>query len=871
MKKTLKLIMALLLAACLLAPAFALAEPAADRTVTLTVEKAQVMTGEMYRVFYKAPKAEEAYLYRSDAYEQNAVQCHVFNEYFGETGIDSFEYDGAWDVGAVTYRFAARFGDEWVETTAEVEAAAPNGPMPAPEVYVYPRQKLGENVDFTVEIPPEAENWTITVTDAEGREVISFASLPQMDYTVPAHLLTNGTYTITAVTRGIGYDGAGTASAEFYVGPPGKTITLAADKTEWLTYEKATLHLHAPDADEVILYGYEQMHWEHGMDGDVLVSFPYDGWQTFQLRARYGDEWVESAPLALQFAAPYGGEPPLSVHVRDIQPENEPLLISVDPVAGVTEFGLMIYGSDGTVYETQTYQESMTVPADQLKPGYYHLNAYMYAAGYLFPASADLMFHVGEIDRTVTLSIDHDPLLTWEPFALHCYAPEATEAVLYEIADDMSVPYEAKRWQGPVDESISYSGFTDTERSLAYLFMAWFMGSDANEASIIVKASAPYGERPPLTIPTAEVYDVEQEISIPIESERKLTLCYVNLLDGAGQWMNGIEYYQENTQTYVIPAGRLDPGSYQLEVTAFGAGYAERTIAYAPFKVGAENRDLILELKSPQPETGAGYTLRAGAYYADEWVLYRRDDDKEEERYYGWNTGVVRELGALSFGAEQSVYRLAARFGDEWLEAPPLTVRYAAPHGKMPAPVIHAPSAVPKGQEAMEFTVDTLNDLITLDVLVYNEKQEVVYREGYPLYREFSMAVASLPEGVYTIDVTVFAQGYAGVGHSQATFRIGDPAPLEPARYDVTGLQVEGSFVTGKLAHADGTETVDRPRVRVTFYITENRYFTTNAAVEPDGFFEAEGAGVIEYVTALAYTVENGERISLGAAEYLVE
>ena len=133
------------------------------------------------------------------------------------------------------------------------------------------------------------------------------------------------------------------------------------------------------------------------------------------------------------------------------------------------------------------------------------------------------------------------------------------------------------------------------------------------------------------------------------------------------------------------------------------------------------------------------------------------------------------------------------------------------------------------------------------------------------------MAVASLPEGVYTIDVTVFAQGYAGVGHSQATFRIGDPAPLEPARYDVTGLQVEGSFVTGKLAHADGTETVDRPRVRVTFYITENRYFTTNAAVEPDGFFEAEGAGVIEYVTALAYTVENGERISLGAAEYLVE
>ena len=856
MKKALTLISVLLLTACLLLPALGQAETPADRAVSLTLEKARVLTGEMYRVFFKAPKAEEVYLYRSDAHEQNAVQCHVFSDSYGENGIDSFEYDGTWDVGAVTYRLAARFGEEWVETTAEIQAEAPNGPMPDPEVFVYSKQKLGENVDFTVEIPSAAENWTITVRDAEGREVISYATLAQMDYTIPANLLTNGAYTITAKAQGIGYAGAGTGTAEFYVGPPGKTISLTADKTEYLTYERVPLHLHAPDADEVILYGYEQMHWDHGMDEDVLVSFPYDGWQSFQLRARYGDEWVESAPLTLQFAAPYGGEPPLYVHVMEILPENEPLNILVNPVEGVTEFGLMIYGDNGTVYETDVYQESFTIPADLLTPGYYNLNAYMYAAGYLFPSMVDLKFHVGEIDRTVTLTLDHNPLLTWEPFSLHCYAPEALGAVLYEIADDMEIPYEAKRWSGPVDESISYPAFINPERSMAFLFTAWFIGDDGNEASLIVKAAAPYGDKPPITIPALETYDVEQEIILPIQSEQKLALCYVNLLDAAGQWMNGIEYYDEASQTYTIPAGRLDPGAYQIEVTAFAVGYAERTITYAQFTVGAENQDLILETDTPNPETGAGYSLRAGAYYADEWVLYRKDDDKEEERYTSWS-GSVREVGALSFGAEKSVYRLTARFGDEWVEAPLLTIRYAAPHGKMPAPVIHAPETVPLGQEALRFTVDTLDDLITLDVTVSNEKQEVIYRESYPLYREFGMSLYNLPQGTYTIDVTAFAQGYAGVGRSQAAFRIADPSVPAKAAYTVADLSYSRPLATGRVLHVAQTQELKEVYARVTFFMANGDCAIAIQPLEADGSFTVGGTGNFVHISVIVVDNED--------------
>ncbi len=78
------------------------------------------------------------------------------------------------------------------------------------------------------------------------------------------------------------------------------------------------------------------------------------------------------------------------------------------------------------------------------------------------------------------------------------------------------------------------------------------------------------------------------------------------------------------------------------------------------------------------------------------------------------------------------------------------------------------------------------------------------------------------------------------------------PLPI-PADYKLVDVKFEGTMLTGKIEHVDGTEVAEKLGVRVTFFIEGNVYMTTAATIYEDGTFEAEGAGVIEHVTVAAY------------------
>ena len=871
MKRMLKLIAGLLLALCLLMPAFALAE---TYDVSLTVDKTQMRTWEECVLQFRAAQADEAYLYRTDSYEQNALVAHCEGIHYEDGVISGWEYAEAGpNPGTVSYRLRARYGQNWVEKTAEIKVTAPNGPMVAPAVYVSARQKLGQDVDFTVELPSTALNWYIQVLDEEGNEVASFATLQQTDYTVPAEKLTTATYRIIAKTGGIGYAGFGEASAEFHVGPPGRTITLTARKNAYFTYEDAVLNVHAPEADEVILdWGYSQMHWEHAVDADVSVPYPsqgFDGTLKFILRARYGDEWVESKEASVSYTAPNGDRPELNIHVPQDQPKDQPLHIAIDPIDGVTSFFLQIIGPEGNiVYETEKWQESIDIPASKLVNGYYELSAYVFAKGYLYDALDNQRFHVGEVDRTVRLEIDHFPVLTWEPYSLRCYAPEALETILYEITDDEPEGFEVKHWHYyPVNEVINEPALISTTAVRGYLLMGRFEDDTWEESQLIVMAAAPYGEKPALNIRAQASYGKDQAVRIPIESERKLVYCTINILDTADRWVRGMEGYDEESQVYTIPAGALAPGRYQIEVNAGAVGYANRTVQRAAFTVGKDGRELGLKISPEHPVTGAGYTVEVSAPFADEWELLRRDGDKAEYSFYSWDAGAVKQLNAQSWGDKTSEYRIRARFGKEWAESPVTTVTYSAPNGDMPAPVIHAQKSYPVGEEVF-FTLDTVEDPILLNVVIRNKAGKQVYDSDYAY--AFEHGVSGLPAGAYTIQVEASGRGYVGFAKTSASFRVVSNSSKEPL-YEITDFAYDGTAVTGKLKHISGDTLKTRQMgVRVTFFVTGNYYMATVAQVEADGEFEVEGVGPIEYITALAYCEADGERTNLDAADIIV-
>ena len=110
-------------------------------------------------------------------------------------------------------------------------------------------------------------------------------------------------------------------------------------------------------------------------------------------------------------------------------------------------------------------------------------------------------------------------------------------------------------------------------------------------------------------------------------------------------------------------------------------------------------------------------------------------------------------------------------------------------------------------------------------------------------------------EGVVT---TPAEPGVAGVKTFTCTL-CGDtyteeiPALPIPADYKLVDVKFEGTMLTGKIEHVDGTEFAEKLGVRVTFFIEGNVYMTTAATIYEDGTFEAEGAGVIEHVTVAAY------------------
>ena len=78
----------------------------------------------------------------------------------------------------------------------------------------------------------------------------------------------------------------------------------------------------------------------------------------------------------------------------------------------------------------------------------------------------------------------------------------------------------------------------------------------------------------------------------------------------------------------------------------------------------------------------------------------------------------------------------------------------------------------------------------------------------------------------------------------------------KPAEYKLADVKFEGTVLSGKIVHTEGTLEAKKLSVRVTFFIAGNTYMTTSAVIYEDGTFEAEGAGSIEHVTLAAYATD---------------
>ena len=837
-----------ILAACLALSAALSASASAAPALTLEGSQAQVMTGVPYTLRCRAPGADAMALYKTDA--KGTAVLEQWDGVPDATVLDSCD-----DAGTVTYRLRAFFGDSWVESAPlQMTVTAPYGEMPQPRIVTASPYKRGQDAAFSIATVKGAVVYSLIVKDDSGREIMQTDGLRDV-YTIPADRLTNGLYHISCFVRCDGYSGIRTAQADFTVGATGKTLSLKADKETYLTNETFSLSCQAPaGAEEIILYrqGSPWKTWKNQLNEAVKDVCPDETALWYRLSARYGDEWVDTPEIRLLITAPNGGMPDPVINTEPVYPEGKDVSFTVDLPDGVTEFELMIRNAQSQpVYSVQAPQPVYTVPAGRLAHGYYDVTVYARAKGYLFDGLSAASFHVGDIDKTVMLEADHLPVLTWEEFGVKCFSPEANEGFLYEVTEDSASLFEIRHWQGAVNETVPYQALS-VETIKLFLLRARF-GEEWKETALIVKIAAPYGKAPAPVLRVQAQYGLTQEVIIPIETELTPALCYVNILDQAGQWVRGTEGYDAALKLYRIPAGELPPGRYQAEVTVFVPGYASAGVGTAEFLVGENSKAMILEADPAQPVTGDSYSIRFGAPYADEMILYRRDGSKEEYVYFSWKPGTVHTLTAQAWGDPVSVYRLTARFGGEWVEAPLLTVRSAAPKGPMPAPVILAESRYFQGQDAA-FRVTTVDEPVTLRVSVINAGEEVVFESDYIYQNDFSISSGTLSPGSYTILAEAEGKGYAGTGRAKAAFQVMEGS--DSRQYKLAQVHYDGSVIRGKLLPLNSGEISGDERVRITFYISGNSYMATMAETEADGSFEVEAVGPIEYITLLALRQE---------------
>ena len=103
--------------------------------------------------------------------------------------------------------------------------------------------------------------------------------------------------------------------------------------------------------------------------------------------------------------------------------------------------------------------------------------------------------------------------------------------------------------------------------------------------------------------------------------------------------------------------------------------------------------------------------------------------------------------------------------------------------------------------------------------------------------------------------------GLAGVAFADET-----AAP----KYTIQDLSYDGQFLSGKVVHDETTPTVEKIKIRATFFIVGNYYMATSATVRDDGTFMVEAVGPIEYITAIANSITAEGTTWLSGADLFV-
>ena len=597
---------------------------AVDKTVSLSVDRTDILTGETVRFTVEALDAnhiELHYTMESNPYDQ------VYTEW--SRGGGTYDWNIRW-ADTMDFYVIAYYddGDTLESEHVTVTVSAPNGALDAPVVTVNELYEEGENVTFTVGEVNGAEEYYVRVYDQEGYCIFGSALSRAGEHTIPASYFEPGCYHIWAEARGIGYIDSD-CDAWFTVGDHLSTY----EGTEWrFAYEdNGTNTTHTVIQQEVRV---TRCNACGKIVSEEIVSTAGNG--------RDGHSWDDNGVCTqcgrvntcthengsehysfmedIDSCTDNGDGTHTAVGTMleyDVCLDCQQSLNEVR-TEGVTEVGKHRYnngvcadchavcdhpedqrrevwrsyaGSGSTQYvDVESDQNHMvtnredlvtvcdvcgTVIGDALDtrqtPGNIEPHSYVWSE----EAQAEvcqLCGHVktGAVNKTVTISASSTDVLTAEGYQIRVLAPDCDEIEL-RCQDESG--YEWSEGWG----SYYRSWYCSTEHpiTLRYYAVAHFAdGTQATTETVEVRITAPYG-RIMLNISAPAQIEEGRRLPLTVEMSEGFSYCWIDVFDQNGYYVTTFNANPSGgtTQEFTVPAAELSPGLYHIQARACGAGY----------------------------------------------------------------------------------------------------------------------------------------------------------------------------------------------------------------------------------------------------------------------------------------------------------
>ena len=366
----------------------------AEETVTLTLEKTEILVGETIRATIDLGEegADFVTLMAKDAYEWE-TELGYFSAEEGKK-LNQAIYDGT--VGGYDeetwrlYAIANYDGVEVKSNEAEVVKTSKDYIRNVASITITApgEVKKGEDLTFSVEGSELLTQYAITVHGDNGEEICDFDRAGE--FTIPAASLVRGKCWIKVNAWAVGYSGNVFEEVCFYYDID-KTVHFSIDKTEVLTLENFTILASCPDADFIRIYRLDEdttdARYEFGIydkEKETVSCYYTDPFKAqYYAAAVFGDEEVLSEKILVTVSAPNGKLGEIGINAESMRLGDGDMAFTVDFPKEATVLALWYSSDDGDLFEySEEGSGTYTIPAAVLRPGSYYIRAEAQAEGW---------------------------------------------------------------------------------------------------------------------------------------------------------------------------------------------------------------------------------------------------------------------------------------------------------------------------------------------------------------------------------------------------------------------------------------------------------------------------------------------------------